>query len=83
MHDGDELQIVVGDLAGGPGRVSTTYAELPRAVRRGDTLLLDEGRIELRVEETGAGSIRTRVIDGGVLGEHKGINAPGVARPKA
>ena len=81
LHAGDELQIVAGDLVGGPGRVSTTYAGLPRAVRPGDTLLLDEGRIELRVEESGAGGIRTIVVDGGVLGEHKGINAPGVALP--
>jgi pyruvate kinase len=81
LHDGDELQIVVGDLVGGPGRVSTTYADLPNVVRRGDTLLLDDGRIQLRVEQAGAGGIRTSVIDGGFLGEHKGINAPGVALP--
>ena len=81
LHEGDELQIVAGDLVGSPGRVSTTYAGLPGAVRPGDTLLLDEGRIALRVEETGAGGIRTMVVDGGVLGEHKGINAPGVALP--
>ena len=81
LRDGDELQIVVGDLVGGPGRVSTSYADLPKAVRRGDTLLLDDGRIQLRVEETGASGIRTIVVDGGLLGEHKGINAPGVVLP--
>ena len=81
LRDGDELQIVVGDLVGGPGRVSTSYADLPKAVRRGDTLLLDDGRIQLRVEETGAGGIRTVVVDGGSLGERKGINAPGVVLP--
>ena len=81
LRDGDELQIVVGDLVGGPGRVSTGYADLPKAVRRGDTLLLDDGRIQLRVEEKGASGIRTIVVDGGLLGEHKGINAPGVVLP--
>ena len=81
LRDGDVLQIVVGDIVGGPGRVSTSYADLPKAVRRGDTLLLDDGRIQLRVEETGAGGIRTFVVDGGLLGEHKGINAPGVVLP--
>jgi pyruvate kinase len=81
LRNGDALQIVVGDLVGGPGVVSTTFAGLPGAVRRGDTLLLDEGRIELRVEGAGAGTIQTSVVDGGMLGEHKGINAPGVALP--
>lgn len=81
LRKGDELRIVVGDAVGEPGRVSTTYAELPGAVHRGDRLLLDDGHIELRVEAAGGLEIRTVVVDGGPLGEHKGINAPGVAFP--
>jgi pyruvate kinase len=80
---GDELRIAVGDFVGGPGRVSTSYADLPRAVRRGDPLLLDDGRLQLRVEENDGEELRTTVIDGGMLGEHKGINAPGVTLPSA
>ena len=83
LGEGEALQIVVSDLAGGPGRVSTGYADLPSAVRPGDTLLLDDGRLQLRVEETGASGIRTTVVFGGMLGEHKGINAPGVELPSA
>jgi pyruvate kinase len=78
---GDELVIEVGDFAGGPGRVSTSYAPLVSAVRRGDTLLLDDGRIQLRVEDAAGTAVRTQVVDGGRLGEHKGINAPGVPLP--
>ena len=78
---GEKLQIVVGDEIGGPGRVSTTFAGLATAVRPGDTLLLDDGRIELRVERVTPGVVDTVVVDGGTLGEHKGINAPGVALP--
>jgi pyruvate kinase len=63
--------------------VSTSYAELPRSVRRGDVLLLDDGRIQLRVEDSGGDQARTVVVYGGVLGEHKGINAPGVPLPSA
>jgi pyruvate kinase len=81
LRAGEELRIVAGDFAGEPGRVSTTYAELPRAVRPGDALLLDDGHIQLRVEESSGTEIRTTVIDGGSLGEHKGINAPGVMLP--
>jgi pyruvate kinase len=80
---GDELRIGAGDFVGGPGRVSTTYAELTRAARPGDSLLLDDGRIQLRVEERGEGELRTVVVHGGPLGEHKGINAPGVPLPPA
>lgn len=80
---GDELSIVVGEFAGERGRVSTTYEDLPRAVRRGDSLLLDDGRIQLRVEDSAGPELRTVVVHGGMLGEHKGINAPGVPLPAA
>jgi pyruvate kinase len=83
LGPGDELRIAVGSFAGGPGRVSTTYAELPRAAKAGDTLLLDDGRIQLRVEDTTGTELRTVVVYGGTLGEHKGINAPGVPLPAA
>ena len=78
---GETLRIAVGDFVGGPGRVSTSYADLPRAVRPGDPLLLDDGHIELRVEENDGQELRTIVVEGGMLGEHKGINAPGVTLP--
>jgi pyruvate kinase len=81
LRPGDELRIAAGDFVGGPGRVSTTYDELPGAVHPGDTLLLDDGHIQLRVLESDGREIRTVVVDGGNLGEHKGINAPGVALP--
>lgn len=83
LTPGDELRIAVGDFIGGPGRVSTTYTDLPKAVRKGDPLLLDDGRLELRVEENDGEELRTTVIEGGMLGEHKGINAPGVTLPSA
>ena len=81
LSPGDVLRIVVGDFPGEPGRVSTTYAELPKAVKPGGTLLLDDGHIQLRVDEVSATELRTTVVDGGTLGEHKGINAPGVELP--
>ena len=81
LHAGEELRIAVGDFIGGPGRVSTSYADLPKAVRAGDPLLLDDGHLELRVEENDGQELRTTVVQGGMLGEHKGINAPGVTLP--
>jgi pyruvate kinase len=83
LSPGDQLRIAVGDFEGEAGRVSTPYADLPKAVQPGDRLLLDDGRIQLRVERVEGTEIVTSVIDGGVLGEHKGINAPGVTLPSA
>jgi pyruvate kinase len=78
---GDELRIATGDFVGGPGRVATSYGEFARLVSPGDQLLLDDGHIELRVESSDGVEIVTTVVDGGPLGEHKGINAPGVPLP--
>jgi pyruvate kinase len=78
LRNGDHLEIAVGGAAGESGRVFTTFAELPAALHPGDTLLLDDGRIELEVRTTGPDDVQTTVIDGGELGEHKGISAPGV-----
>jgi pyruvate kinase len=86
LSPGDVLTIEAGDFAGerradAAARISTTYAPLVRSVRPGDALLLDDGRIQLRVEETTGSAMRTSVVHGGTLGERKGINAPGVALP--
>ena len=81
LEPGTSLVIAAGSFDGVPGRVSTGYLELPGRVRAGDLLLLDDGRLQLRVESTTADEIHTTVVDGGLLGERKGINAPGVALP--
>jgi pyruvate kinase len=81
LEPGDDLTIAVGDFPGVPGRVSTTYADLPKAVQTGDMLLLDDGRIQLRVDARTDRELKTSVVEGGLLGAHKGINAPGVELP--
>lgn len=81
LTPGDHLEIRIGDTLGRPGVVSTSYAPLAGAVKPGDVLLLDDGKISLAVEKATRESITTRVIDGGPLGEHKGINAPNVPLP--
>ena len=78
---GEALTIRIGAEMGRPGVVSTNYAPLAHAVKRGDMLLLDDGKIALAVEESAGDVISTRVVDGGPLGEHKGINAPNVPLP--
>jgi pyruvate kinase len=75
---GDRLRIATGNFIGGHGRVSTTFAGLAQGVKPGDRLLLADGSVELRVDATDGVEISTTVVEGGALGEHKGINAPGV-----
>jgi pyruvate kinase len=81
LTPGEHLEIAIGDEPGRPGRVSTPYAPLATAVKPGDLLLLDDGKISLAVEKASREVISTRVVDGGPLGEHKGINAPNVPLP--
>jgi pyruvate kinase len=83
VKPGDTLRIGTGDFAGEPGRLSTTFAGLAHSVRPGDRLLLADGLIELRVDATDGTEILTTVVDGGEIGEHKGINAPGVPLPSS
>ncbi|HEV3061707.1 MAG TPA: pyruvate kinase [Vicinamibacterales bacterium] len=78
VRAGEPLRIATGDFPGGPRRLATSFAGLARSVRPGDRLLLADGSIELRVESTDGVEIVTTVLDGGEIGEHKGINAPGV-----
>src|SRR5688572_30333947 len=78
LKDGQTIRIVAGDGEGDEGRIYTTYAELVRKARPGGLLLLDDGKIQLKIEQTVGNEIVATVVDGGLLDEHKGINAPGV-----
>ena len=78
---GDTLTIATGDFVGGPGRLSTTFAGLAQSVTPGARLLLADGRVELRVDTADGQDIHTTVIEGGDIGEHKGITAPGIQLP--
>jgi pyruvate kinase len=81
LKSGDEIRIAPGDHPAEDGRIFTPYAQLVRSARPGDRLFIDDGRIELRVTDSRPDELTTVVVTGGPLGEHKGINAPGVALP--
>jgi pyruvate kinase len=78
LKDGQTVRIVAGDGEGDEERIYTTYAELVRKTRPGGQLLLDDGKIQLEIERADGREIVAKVIEGGMLDEHKGINAPGV-----
>jgi pyruvate kinase len=80
LPSGAEIVITTeGEIEGDEKLISTTYPHLAEDVRPGDRLLVDDGLIELRVLASDGTRARAEVVEGGVLGEHKGINLPGVA----
>jgi len=78
LREGQLLTIGADAPGGDPSRIATTYAGLARDVHQGDRILLDDGALELVVESAGRTEVRTRVVRGGILYEHKGLNVPGV-----
>lgn len=78
---GQAFTITTRKVVGDEIQVSTNYPDLPRVVKPTTRLLLDDGAIALIVESTTDTDVVCRVIDGGLLGERKGINLPGVALP--
>jgi pyruvate kinase len=78
LRSGQRFVITTKRILGDSTRVSTTFHPLPREVHRGDRILLSDGLIELRVIQTKSADVICNVVNGGLLGEHKGINLPGV-----
>jgi len=75
---GDDLVITTEPVAGDRRIVSTTYGDLPRDAHPGHRILVDDGRISLVVTGVAGPEVTTRVLVGGVLSDHKGINLPDV-----
>ena len=78
---GDLFTLTTQDIVGDNTRVATNYPDLAHVVEPGTRMLLDDGAIALVVESTTRTDVICRVINGGVLGERKGINLPGVSLP--
>ncbi len=79
LVDGSQVTITTRDVVGNTQIISTTYKPLPQDIKAGDCILLDDGLLELRALGTGETDVQCEVVHGGELGEHKGINLPGVA----
>ncbi len=73
---GDKLSITTKDITGNHELIGTTYKSLPRDVKPGDTILIDDGKIELKVEDVSGDTVTTTIIHGGPLKSRKGINLP-------
>ena len=76
IERGQELIITTREVLGNRELVSTSYKTLPRDVKNGDMILIDDGKIELKVTEVRDVDVVTEVVYGGPLKSRKGINLP-------
>ena len=79
LAKGDEFVITTRDVEGDTSICGTTYKGLPGDVAEGDPILVDDGKLRLRVVKVEGEDVTTRVEVGGKVSDHKGLNLPGVA----
>ncbi len=78
LQTNQSFTITTRELAGNNQIASTTYEGLPGDVSAGDQVLIDDGKVRLRVTEVESTEVHTQVVVGGRISDHKGINLPGV-----
>lgn len=76
LHKGSKLRLTTETIVGNAERISTTYMEMANDVKPGEAILLDDGKIELRVLSIEGSDVITEVVYGGILKSKKGINLP-------
>ena len=79
IEPGSSFTITTRSVPGDAQVASTTYDSLPGDVAAGDQVLIDDGRVRLEVVSVDGTDVHTRVVQGGRVSNHKGINLPGVA----
>jgi pyruvate kinase len=79
LKGGHRLTITPRDVPGTASLVGTTFKTLAENVEQGSRILLSDGLIELRVHQVDGADVVCDIVNGGMLGENKGINLPGIA----
>lgn len=79
LIEGETLIITTEEMEGTKEKISVSYPGLVKDVKIGDRLLIDDGLIEVKIEDTGGNEIITTVLNGGQLKSRKGVNVPGVS----
>ncbi|MBL8027567.1 MAG: pyruvate kinase [Fibrobacteres bacterium] len=77
LRKGATFTITTRPIKGNDSEVSTTYLGLPKDVKPGELIYLNDGLLRLQVEKVKGSDVITKVIVGGKLSDHKGINLPG------
>ena len=78
LEQDQAFTLVPGDLEGDADGVSISFDGLPRVVRPGNTIFLNDGLVQLKVERVEDEVVHCRVVVGGQLRSHKGVNFPGI-----
>jgi len=78
LKAGGPFTLTTTDVTGDETRASVSFERLAQVVKTGDRLFLNDGYIELQVEEVSGDEVRTRVKVGGTLRSRKGLNLPGI-----
>jgi pyruvate kinase len=76
LEPGAAFTLTARPVAGDASAVSVSMPDLPRSVAPGDAVLLSDGELQLRVEDTSETDVRCRVVAGGWLSSHKGVSLP-------
>jgi len=79
LFKGDRFVITTEEVQGNKERAGTTYKGLPGDCRKGDMIMIDDGKVAVRVIEVKGNDVITEVVQPGMVSNNKGINLPGVA----
>lgn len=78
LRDGEEFTITTRDVEGTEKIVSVTYETLPQEVKPGNMILINDGKLMLKVIDSSDTDVRCSVVHGGKISNHKGVNLPNV-----
>ena len=78
LKPGDSFTLTTEEIVGDAGRVSVSFAPLPKAVKPGDKLYLNDGYVEVEVNRIDGSDVHCKVVVGGKLRSRKGLNLPGI-----
>ncbi len=78
LKKGEELVLTIESIVGDQRKISIDYAGLPKDVKKGDKILMNDGLVALEVLSTTDKEIRTLILNDGDITHHRGINVPGV-----
>ncbi len=78
LNSGDTIEIAADDIPGTRKRISSSYKRIVRDAAVGNIIMIDDGLIKLEVSEKKQDALVCRIIEGGTLKPHKGLNLPGM-----
>jgi len=78
LKEGEYFTLTTEDVIGNTKRVSVTYLNLSKELKEEDTILIDDGKVMLKVAEIDGAEIKCKIVHGGKISNHKGVNIPDV-----